>query len=67
MIIIAGLGNPTKEYEGTRHNVGFQVIDKIAEKYNIAVVSILVEKGVPMLEKESSKVRRFFLLNRRLI
>ena len=36
MIIIAGLGNPTKEYEGTRHNVGFQVIDKIAEKYNIA-------------------------------
>ena len=37
MYIIAGLGNPTKEYEGTRHNVGFQVIDKIAEKYNIAV------------------------------
>ena len=37
MIIIAGLENPTKEYEGTRHNVGFQVIDKIAEKYNIAV------------------------------
>ena len=37
MIIIAGLGDPTKEYEGTRHNVGFQVIDKIAEKYNIAV------------------------------
>ena len=37
MFIIAGLGNPTKEYEGTRHNVGFQVIDKIAEKYNIAV------------------------------
>ena len=34
MFIIAGLGNPTKEYEGTRHNVGFQVIDKIAEKYN---------------------------------
>lgn len=64
MIIIAGLGNPTKEYEGTRHNVGFQVIDKIAEKYNIAVDA---KKGVPMLEKESSKVRRFFLLNRRLI
>ncbi len=65
MIIIAGLGNPTKEYEGTRHNVGFQVIDKIAEKYNIAVDA--KKKGVPMLEKESSKVRRFFLLNRRLI
>lgn len=37
MFIIAGLGNPTKEYEGTRHNVGFHVIDKIADKYNISV------------------------------
>lgn len=37
MYIIAGLGNPTKEYENTRHNAGFQVIDKIADKYNISV------------------------------
>ena len=37
MFIIAGLGNPTKEYEKTRHNVGFDVIDKIAEKYGIDV------------------------------
>lgn len=37
MYIIAGLGNPSKEYEGTRHNAGFQVIDRIAEKYNISV------------------------------
>lgn len=37
MFIIVGLGNPTKEYEGTRHNVGFAVIDAIAEKYNISV------------------------------
>ncbi len=37
MFIIVGLGNPTKEYEGTRHNVGFDVIDAIADKYNIAV------------------------------
>ena len=37
MYIIVGLGNPGKQYENTRHNVGFQVIDKIAEKYNIAV------------------------------
>ena len=37
MFIIVGLGNPTKEYEGTRHNVGFEVIDAIADKYNITV------------------------------
>lgn len=35
MYIVVGLGNPTKEYEGTRHNVGFDVIDAIADKYNI--------------------------------
>ncbi len=37
MFIVAGLGNPTMQYEGTRHNVGFDVIDRIAEKYNISV------------------------------
>ena len=37
MFIISGLGNPDRQYEGTRHNAGFDVIDRIAEKYNIAV------------------------------
>lgn len=37
MFIIAGLGNPTREYEGTRHNVGFDVIDRLAARYNIDV------------------------------
>ena len=37
MFIIVGLGNPTAEYVGTRHNVGFDVIDAIADKYNISV------------------------------
>ena len=37
MKLIIGLGNPGKEYENTRHNVGFEVIDAIADKYNIAV------------------------------
>ena len=32
MYIIAGLGNPTKEYEKTRHNVGFEVIDVLADR-----------------------------------
>ena len=35
MYIIIGLGNPGKKYEHTRHNAGFDAIDKLAEKYNI--------------------------------
>ena len=37
MYIIAGLGNPTKEYNNTRHNIGFDVIDEIAEAIGISV------------------------------
>ena len=37
MFIIAGLGNPTLKYEGTRHNAGFDVIDVLADKYNVSV------------------------------
>lgn len=40
MFIIAGLGNPGKEYAGTRHNVGFKVIDALADKYDISVMNI---------------------------
>lgn len=31
--LVAGLGNPGKEYEGTRHNIGFAVLDRLAEKF----------------------------------
>jgi PTH1 family peptidyl-tRNA hydrolase len=37
MYIIIGLGNPTREYQATRHNIGFDVITKIADDYNISL------------------------------
>ena len=37
MYIIAGLGNPTREYDKTRHNAGFSVIDVLADRHNIDV------------------------------
>lgn len=35
MYIIAGLGNPKAEYKNTRHNIGFDVIEALADKMNI--------------------------------
>lgn len=37
MYLIVGLGNPEEEYSKTRHNMGFNVINKIANKYGIEV------------------------------
>ena len=37
MFLIVGLGNPGKEYEDTRHNIGFKVVDNIAKEYNIEI------------------------------
>ncbi len=37
MYLIVGLGNPEKDYSETRHNMGFNVVNKLSEKYNISV------------------------------
>ena len=55
MYIIAGLGNPKPEYKNTRHNIGFDVIDVLADKYGIDVTTLkhkaLTGKGIIEGEK----------------
>ena len=50
MYIIVGLGNYEKKYENTRHNIGFEVIDKLADQENISVLEMkhraVIGKGV---------------------
>ena len=37
MYIIAGLGNPGRQYAGTRHNMGFNVVTRIADDYKMQI------------------------------
>lgn len=50
MYIIVGLGNPEKKYNDTRHNIGFDVIDELAEQEHISVLEkkhkAIIGKGV---------------------
>ena len=47
--LVIGLGNPGPDYEGTRHNIGFEVVDRIAEQVGIGgwkeAASSLVGEG----------------------
>jgi PTH1 family peptidyl-tRNA hydrolase len=40
LFIVAGLGNPGRRYENTRHNVGFETIDFLSDKYKINVSKV---------------------------
>lgn len=50
MFIIVGLGNPGKDYQNTRHNIGFDVIDALADMAGISVIEkkhkAIIGKGI---------------------
>lgn len=59
MYLVVGLGNPGREYERTRHNVGFDVIDYLSEKLSFEVSKIKF-KGL-IGEKSISSEKVIFL------
>lgn len=56
MYIIAGLGNPGRQYENTRHNIGFITIDYIAEELGIKVDKIKFKSLVGEVHFSGQKV-----------
>lgn len=59
MALIVGLGNPGTEYEETRHNIGFKLIDRLSEK-----LTITLEKGSGLffMGEGQFKGRKVFLM-----
>ena len=71
MYLIVGLGNPEPEYSFTRHNMGFDVINKLSKKYNINVEKLGFRAiyGSGMIENEKvilCKPQTYMNLSRRI-
>lgn len=70
MKLIVGLGNPGSEYRGTRHNVGFEVVDEVARRWDIMFQSapadavLAKSPGVPGERAAAILVKPLTFMNR---
>ena len=70
MKLIVGLGNPGSEYRGTRHNVGFEVLDEVARRWDIMFQSapadavLAKSPGVPGEREAAILVKPLTFMNR---
>lgn len=59
MLAVAGLGNPGKTYEGTRHNAGFEVVDRLSREFSVSFQK--VRQGAALASWNGPRGRVIFI------